>query len=140
MSENRKRKTSLTLRLTAEEKALLISAKEKANYSSLREYISDLSKNANCVVISEVQDYDALYTKIGNLSNQIAKALNTIVKEPQKHKSLLNYLEKNDNQVLKALLNYSENLEKIIESHLEIENVIEIKKASLIREYKKAKV
>lgn len=140
MSENRKRKTSLTLRLTAEEKALLISAKEKANYSSLREYISDLSKNGNCVVISEVQDYDALYSKIGNLSNQIAKALNTIVKEPQKHKSLLNYLEKNDNQVLKALLNYSENLEKIIESHLEIENVIEIKKASLIREYKKAKV
>lgn len=140
MNENRKRKTSLTLRLTAEEKALLISAKEKANYSSLREYISDLSKNANCVVISEVQDYDALYSKIGNLSNQIAKALNTIIKEPEKYKNLITYIEKNDNHILNALLSFSENLEKIIASHLEIENVIEIKKAVLIREYKKAKV
>lgn len=140
MSENRKRKTSLTLRLTAEEKALLISAKEKANYSSLREYISDLSKNSNCIVISEVQDYDALYSKIGNLSNQIAKALNTIIKEPEKYKNLITYIEKNDNHILNALLSFSENLEKIIASHLEIENVIEIKKAVLIREYKKAKV
>ena len=103
MNENRKRKISLTIRMTAEEKALLIAAKEKAKFSSLREYISDLSKNANCVVISEVQDYDALYSKIGNLSNQIAKALNTIVKDPQKYKSLLSYFERNDNQVFKAV-------------------------------------
>lgn len=141
MSENRKRNVSLTIRMTAEEKANLIAGMKKSNCNSLREYICSMSKGAKCIVISEVADYDEIYKKIGVLSNQISKALNTVQKYPNKYKDLIAYFEKNDAQVLKAITHYSKNLDNVLSAYLDVENFIEIKKDLLIKEYKnKAKV
>lgn len=137
MNGNRKRNVNINLKLTAAEKELLLSAVKKSNSKNLTDYIINISKNVNCIVISEVKDYEEIYSKIGNLSNQIAKALNTVVKDSTKQKLIIDYFEKNDKQVLKAINNYTEKLEEVLSSYADFENQIEIKKGVLIKNYKK---
>ncbi|WP_152995888.1 plasmid mobilization protein [Pseudomonas aeruginosa] len=137
MNDNRKRNINLNVKLTAEEKKALLSAVKKSGSKNITDYIVNVAKNVNCIVISEVNDYESIYSKIGNLSNQIAKALNAVIKDSSKNKVLINYLERDNKAVLKAISNYTEKLEEIQSSYVDFENQIEIKKKVLIREYKK---
>lgn len=136
MNDNRKRNLNLNVKLTAEEKKALLSAVKKSGSKNITDYIVNVAKNVNCIVISEVNDYESIYSKIGNLSNQIAKALNTAIKDSSKNKVLIDYLERDNKAVLKAISNYTEKLEDILSSYAEYESNIEIKKGVLIKEYK----
>lgn len=136
MNDRRKRNINLNLKLTAEEKQALLSAVKKTQSKNITDYIVNVAKNTHCIVISEVKDYDLIYSKIGNLSNQIAKALNTVVSNREKYKNVIDYFEKDNKSVLKAISTYSDNMQEILSSYVDYENQIEIKKGVLIKEYK----
>jgi hypothetical protein len=136
MNDKRKRNINLNLKLTAEEKQALLSAVKKTQSKNITDYIVNVAKNTHCIVISEVEDYNDFYSKIGNLSNQIAKALNTIVKNKDKYRDIIHYLERNNNSVLNAMTTYSDKMQDILASYADYENQIEIKKGVLIKEYK----
>lgn len=136
MNDRRKRNIHLNLKLTAEEKQALLSAVKKTQSKNITDYIVNVAKNTNCIVISEVKDYDYIYSKIGNLSNQIAKALNTVVSNREKYKGIIDYFERDNKAVLKAISTYSDNIQEILSSYIDYENQIEIKKGVLIKEYK----
>ena len=135
--QKRKRNIALNLMLTAEEKELLRAAAKKTGSKNMTDYIVNVAKNTNCIVVSEVKDYDFIYSKIGNLSNQIAKALNTVVNNKDKYKNLIDYFEKDDKSILKAVSNLNNNMSEILSSYLDYENQIEIKTNIAVKEYKK---
>lgn len=135
--QRRKRNVALNLMLTAEEKRSLVNAAEKTGCKNMTDYIVKVAKNTHCIVVSEVRDYDFIYSKIGNLSNQIAAALNTIVDDERKYQNIINYFERDEQKVLKAITAYSANLQELLAAYLDYETQIEIKTNIAVKEYKK---
>ncbi|WP_312905205.1 hypothetical protein [Stutzerimonas nitrititolerans] len=124
MRQNRTKKTSLLW--TPEEHKKIIEAKEAAGERSIANLVLRLIDNSQTIVIKEIQSYDDVYARAGNLANQIAKALNTVKKDPKKYAGLIHNLEKDDGRILKALESFAEKLDEAVDAYFQYEENIEI--------------
>lgn len=124
MRQRRNKKTSISW--TQTEHAMLMNAKKTLHERSLASLIVRLIEDRQIIVIREIQSYDAIYAKAGNLANQIAKGLNYVRNHPDKYQNLIGYLERSDAAVLKVLMEYSERLGEAIEAYHRYDENIEI--------------
>ncbi len=114
-------------------------AKEAAGERSLADFVLHLIDNSQTIIIKEIQSYDDVYARVGNLANQIAKALNTVKKDPKKYAGLIHNLEKDDGRILKALEYFSEKLNEAVDAYFQYEENIEIVAQQQIAKAKKEK-
>lgn len=124
MRQRRNKKTSISW--TQAEHAMLMNAKKTLNERSLASLIVRLIEDRQIIVVREIQPYDAIYAKAGNLANQIAKGLHYVRNHPDKYQNLIGYLERSDAAVLKVLMEYSERLGEAIEAYHRYDENIEI--------------
>ena len=97
MKVNRRRNITLTVRLTEEEKAHIVSMAKKANLS-LTEYIVELSKLVPIVVPENVKPLLIELRRIGNNINQIATRVNMDIYQRENFEGIRKELETmNDN-------------------------------------------
>ena len=97
MKVNRRRNITLTVRLTEEEKAHIVSMAKKANLS-LTDYIVELSKLVPIVVPENVKPLLIELRRIGNNINQIATRANMDIYQRENFEGIRKELEiMNDN-------------------------------------------
>mgnify|MGYP003289922751 CR=1 FL=1 len=97
MKVNRRRNTTLTIRLTEEEKAHIVNMAKKANLS-LTDYIVELSKLVPIVVPENVKPLLIELRRIGNNINQIATRANMDIYQRENFEGIRKELETmNDN-------------------------------------------
>lgn len=114
-------------------------AKEAAGERSLADFVLHLVVNSQTIVIKELKSYDDIYSKAGNLANQIAKALHLIKADPKKYSALIAYLEKDNSRVLNAIADFSEKLDEAVDAYFQYEENIEIIAQQQIAKAKKEK-
>lgn len=124
MRQNRTKKTSLVWTPAEHEK--ILKAKEAAGERSIADLVLRLIDDSQTIVIKELKSYDDIYSKAGNLANQIAKALHLIKADPKKYQALIAYLEKDNARVLNAIADFSEKLDEAVDAYFQYEENIEI--------------
>ncbi|MGN2463448.1 hypothetical protein ACTAB1_00005 [Pseudomonas fragariae (ex Marin et al. 2024)] len=70
--------------------------------------------NANVILINEVESYNDVFAKAGGLGKNLIKGLNLIQSQPEKFKTFINYLEKDNGKNLAAMMAFASNLEKAV--------------------------
>ncbi|HBO7015991.1 MULTISPECIES: hypothetical protein [Pseudomonadaceae] len=137
MRQNRTKKTSLVWTPAEHEK--ILKAKEAAGERSIADLVLRLIDDSQTIVIKEIKSYDDVYSKAGNLANQIAKALHLIKADPRKYSALIAYLEKDNSRVLNALADFSDKLDEAVDAYFQYEENIEIVAQQQIAKAKKEK-
>jgi len=137
MKQNRTKKTSLVW--TPAEHSKIVAAKEAAGERSIADLVLRLIDDSQTIVIREIKSYDDIYSKAGNLANQIAKALHLIKADPRKYSALIAYLEKDNSRILNALADFSEKLDEAVDAYFQYEENIEIIAQQQIAKAKKEK-
>ena len=130
MRQNRTKKTSLVWTPAEHEK--ILKAKEAAGERSIADLVLRLIDDSQTIVIN-------VYSKAGNLANQIAKALHLIKADPRKYSALIAYLEKDNSRVLNALADFSDKLDEAVDAYFQYEENIEIVAQQQIAKAKKEK-
>ena len=93
MKVNRRRNITLTVRLTEEEKAHIVSMAKKANLSRT-DYIVELEKLVPIVVPENVKPLLIELRRIGNNINQIATRSNMDIYQRENFEGIINELKK----------------------------------------------
>ncbi|EPJ77217.1 hypothetical protein CFII64_24054 [Pseudomonas sp. CFII64] len=124
MKQNRTKKTSLSWTPAEHEKIMLF--KEQSGDKSIPDLVLRLIDDSQVIIIKEINSYDEIYLKAGNLLNQIAKALNIIQANPEKYSALINYLEKDNSKILNIITDYSQKLDDAVDAYFNYEQNIEV--------------
>lgn len=145
---NRKRNKICSYATTEAELREIDEAIKITQHKSRTDFILSLIRNSNTIVVSELQSYDDVFNRAGNVGNQILRALNTILspdtqdfKKQDVLRKLESFLEKDNGQVLKALTRLAENLDAAVDVYSNYEDNIEFatskKLAQVIKQKRK---
>jgi len=108
----RNRDKRFTLRVSQEEKDTLLAAMAATGSNSVADLVMNSVNNANVILINEIESYNDVFAKAGGLGKNLIKGLNLVQSQPEKFKTFINYLEKDNGKNLAAILAFASNLEK----------------------------
>ena len=110
----RNRDKRFTLRVSQEEKDTLLAAMAATGSNSVADLVMNSVNNANVILINEIESYNDVFAKAGGLGKNLIKGLNLVQSQPEKFKTFINYLEKDNGKNLAAILAFASNLEKAV--------------------------
>lgn len=135
----RNRDKRFTLRVSQEEKDTLLAAMAATGSTSVADLVMNSVNNANVILINEVESYNDVFAKAGGLGKNIIKGLNLIQSQPEKFKTLINYLEKDNGKNLSAMLAFATNLEKAVNTFCVYEDNVKCSADLTLKEFVKSK-
>lgn len=135
----RNRDKRFTLRVSQEEKDTLLAAMAATGSTSVADLVMNSVNNANVILINEVESYNDVFAKAGGLGKNIIKGLNLIQSQPEKFKTFINYLEKDNGKNLAAMLAFASNLEKAVNAFCIYEDNIKCSAELTLKEFVKSK-
>lgn len=135
----RNRDKRFTLRVSQEEKDTLLAAMAATGSTSVADLVMNSVNNANVILINEVESYNDVFAKAGGLGKNIIKGLNLIQSQPEKFKTFINYLEKDNGKNLAAILAFASNLEKAVNAFCIYEDNIKCSAELTLKEFVKSK-
>ena len=135
----RNRDKRFTLRVSQEEKDTLLAAMAATGWTSVADLVMNSVNNANVILINEVESYNDVFAKSGGLGKNIIKGLNLIQSQPEKFKTLINYLEKDNGKNLSAMLAFATNLEKAVNTFCVYEDNVKCSADLTLKEFVKSK-
>lgn len=135
----RNRDKRFTLRVSQEEKDTLLAAMAATGSTSVADLVMNSVNNANVILINEVESYNDVFAKAGGLGKNIIKGLNLIQSQPEKFKTFINYLEKDNGKNLAAMLAFSTNLEKAVNTFCVYEDNVKCSAELTLKEFVKSK-
>ncbi len=128
-----------TLRVSQEEKEYLQAAIAATGSKSVVDLLMNTLNNANVILISEVESYSDVFAKAGGLGKNIIKGLNLIQSQPEKFKTFINYLEKDNGKNLAAMLAFATTLEKAVNTFCVYEDNVKCSAELTLKEFVKSK-
>ena len=135
----RNRDKRFTLRVSQEEKDTLLAAMAATGSTSVADLVMNSVNNANVILINEVESYNDVFAKAGGLGKNIIKGLNLIQSQPEKFKTFINYLEKDNGKNLAAMLAFATNLEKAVNTFCVYEDNVKCSAELTLKEFVKIK-
>ncbi|POD21213.1 hypothetical protein I9H08_00575 [Pseudomonas syringae pv. syringae] len=135
----RNRDKRFTLRVSQEEKDTLQAAMAATGSNSVADLVMNSVNNANVILINEVESYNDVFAKAGGLGKNLIKGLNLIQSQPEKFKTFINYLEKDNGKNLAAMMAFASNLEKAVNTFCLYEDNIKCSAELTLKEFVKSK-
>lgn len=135
----RTRDKRFTLRVSQEEKDTLIAAMAATGSTSVADLVMNAVNNSNVILINEVESYNDVFAKAGGLGKNIIKGLKLIQSQPEKFKTLINYLEKDNGKNISAMLAFATNLEKAVNTFCVYEDNVKCSADLTLKEFVKSK-
>ncbi|MCS3417139.1 hypothetical protein M2399_002591 [Pseudomonas sp. BIGb0450] len=135
----RNRDKRFTLRVSQEEKDTLLAAMAATGSTSVADLVMNSVNNANVILINEIESYNDVFAKAGGLGKNIIKGLNLIQSQPEKFKTLINYLEKDNGKNLAAMLAFATTLEKAVNTFCIYEDNVKCSAELTLKEFVKSK-
>ncbi|MGG5283611.1 hypothetical protein ACQZ2G_06315 [Pseudomonas viridiflava] len=135
----RNRDKRFTLRVSQEEKNTLLAAMAATGSTSVVDLVMNAVNNSNVILINEIESYNDVFAKAGGLGKNIIKGLNLIQSQPEKFKTFINYLEKDNGKNLAAMMAFASNLEKAVNTFCLYEDNIKCSAELTLKEFVKSK-
>lgn len=135
----RNRDKRFTLRVSQEEKDTLLAAMAATGSNSVADLVMNSVNNANVILINEIESYNDVFAKAGGLGKNLIKGLNLVQSQPEKFKTFINYLEKDNGKNLAAILAFASNLEKAVNAFCIYEDNIKCSAELTLKEFVKSK-
>ena len=135
----RNRDKRFTLRVSQEEKDTLLAARAATGSNSVADLVMNSVKNANVILINEIESYNDVFAKAGGLGKNLIKGLNLVQSQPEKFKTFINYLEKDNGKNLAAILAFASNLEKAVNAFCIYEDNVKCSAELTLKEFVKSK-
>ena len=135
----RNRDKRFTLRVSQEEKDTLLAAMAATGSNSVADLVMNSVNNANVILINEIESYNDVFAKAGGLGKNVIKGLNLVQSQPEKFKTFINYLEKDNGKNLAAILAFASNLEKAVNAFCIYEDNVKCSAELTLKEFVKSK-
>ena len=135
----RNRDKRFTLRVSQEEKDTLLAAMTATGSNSVADLVMNSVNNANVILINEIESYNDVFAKAGGLGKNLIKGLNLVQSQPEKFKTFINYLEKDNGKNLAAILAFASNLEKAVNAFCIYEDNVKCSAELTLKEFVKSK-
>lgn len=135
----RNRDKRFTLRVSQEEKDTLLAAMAATGSTSVADLVMNAVNNSNVILIKEIESYNDVFAKAGGLGKNIIKGLNLVQSQPEKFKTFINYLEKDNGKNFAALLAFASNLEKAVNSYCIYEDNIKCSADVTLKDFVKSR-
>jgi len=135
----RNRDKRFTLRVSQEEKDTLLAAMAATGSTSVADLVMNSVNNANVILINEIESYNDVFAKAGGLGKNLIKGLNLVQSQPEKFKTFINYLEKDNGKNLAAILAFASNLEKAVNAFCIYEDNVKCSAELTLKEFVKSK-
>lgn len=135
----RNRDKRFTLRVSQEEKDTLLAAMAATGSTSVADLVMNAVNNSNVILINEIESYNDVFAKAGGLGKNIIKGLNLVQSQPEKFKTFINYLEKDNGKNLAALLAFASNLEKAVNAYCIYEDNIKCSADVTLKDFVKSR-
>jgi len=135
----RNRDKRFTLRVSQEEKDTLLAAMAATGSNSVADLVMNSVNNANVILINEIESYNDVFAKAGGLGKNLIKGLNLVQSQPEKFKTFINYLEKDNGKNLAAILAFASNLEKAVNAFCIYEDNVKCSAELTLKEFVKSK-
>ncbi|WP_458729831.1 hypothetical protein [Pseudomonas brenneri] len=139
MNDKRNRNERFTLRVSKEEKEILEAAKKITGSKSIADLVLNLLENSRVLLINEIESYGDVFAKSGSLGKNIIKGLDLIQTQPDRYRSFINYLEKDNKKNFAALIAFASNLEKATNTYCLYEDNIKASADFTLKEFIKMK-
>ena len=135
----RNRDKRFTLRVSQEEKDTLLAAMAATGSTSVVDLVMNSVNNANVILINEIESYNDVFAKAGGLGKNLINGLNLVQSQPEKFKTFINYLEKDNGKNLAAILAFASNLEKAVNAFCIYEDNVKCSAELTLKEFVKSK-
>jgi len=135
----RNRDKRFTLRVSQEEKDTLLAAMAATGSNSVADLVMNSVNNANVILINEIESYNDVFAKAGGLGKNLIKGLNLVQSQPEKFKTFINYLEKDNGKNLAAILAFASNLEKAVNAFCIYEDNIKCSADITLKDFVKSR-
>lgn len=135
----RNRDKRFTLRVSQEEKDAILAAMAATGSTSVADLVMNSVNNADVILINEVESYNDVFAKAGGLGKNLIKGLNLVQSQPEKFKTFINYLEKDNGKNLAAMLAFATTLEKAVNTFCVYEDNVKCSAELTLKEFVKSK-
>jgi hypothetical protein len=135
----RNRDKRFTLRVSQEEKETLLAAIAATKSKSVVELVLNSINNSGVILISEVESYNEVFKKAGDLGKNIIKGLKTVEDHPEKYQKLIDYLERDDRKTVSAMMAFASKLEQAVNAFCIYEDNIKCSADLTLKEVIKSK-
>ena len=128
-----------TLRVSQAEKEFLMAAIAETGTKSVVDLLMNTLNNSNVILINEVESYNDVFAKAGKLGKNILQGLNLVKGQPEKHDKLINYLERDAPQNLRAVMAFATKLEQAVNTFCIYEDNVKCSADLTLKEFVKSK-
>lgn len=135
----RNRDKRFTLRVSQEEKDTILAAMAATGSTSVADLVMNSVNNANVILINEIKSYNDVFAKAGGLGKNLIKGLNLVHSQPEKFRTFINYLEKDNGKNFAAMLAFASNLEKAVNTFCAYEDNVKCSAELTLKEFVKSK-
>lgn len=135
----RTRDKRFTLRVSQEEKEIILAAMAATKSKSIVDLVLNSINNSGVILISEVESYNEVFKKAGNLGKNILKGLKTVEDHPEKYLKLIDYLERDDRRNISAMMAFASKLEQAVNTFCIYEENIKCSADLTLKEVIKSK-